>query len=64
MDEPTSAVSSGHSESTAEAIAVLTEYLEKPSIVITHEREFLPNLVDHVFYVEQGVDGVSRVEEL
>ena len=64
MDEPTGAVSGGHAESTAEAISILTEYLEKPSIIITHEREFLPNLVEHVFYVEQGVDGVSRVEEL
>lgn len=64
MDEPTGAVSDGHAESTAEAISILTEYLEKPSIIITHEREFLPNLVEHVFYVEQGVDGVSRVEEL
>jgi DNA repair exonuclease SbcCD ATPase subunit len=64
MDEPTGAVSGGHAESTAEAISILTEYLEKPSIIITHEREFLPNLVEHVFYVEQGIDGVSRVEEL
>ena len=64
MDEPTGAVSGGHAESTADAISILTEYLEKPSIIITHEREFLPNLVEHVFYVEQGVDGVSRVEEL
>ena len=64
MDEPTGAVSGGHAESTAEAISILTEYLEKPSIIITHEREFLPNLVEYVFYVEQGVDGVSRVEEL
>ena len=63
MDEPTGAVSGGHAESTAEAI-ILTDYLAKPSIIITHEREFLPNLVEHVFYVEQGVDGVSRVEEL
>ena len=64
MDEPTGAVSGGHAESTAEAISILTDYLAKPSIIITHEREFLPNLVEHVFYVEQGVDGVSRVEEL
>jgi hypothetical protein len=64
MDEPTSAVSREHAEAVAEAISTLTEYLEKSSIVITHEREYLPNLIEHVYYVEQGVDGVSRVTEL
>ena len=64
MDEPTSAVSKTHAESVAEAIALLTKYLEKPSLIITHEREFLPNLIENVYYVEQGVDGVTKIEEL
>ena len=47
-----------------EAISILTEYLGKASLIITHEREYLPNLIEHVYYVEQGVDGISRVTEL
>lgn len=64
MDEPTSAVSKAHAESVAEAISILTEYLGKASLIITHEREYLPNLIEHVYYVEQGADGISRVTEL
>lgn len=64
FDEPTKAVSKGKSEQVAEAIATLTDYIKKQSIIITHEREFLPNLVENVYFVEQGVDGVSKAEEL
>lgn len=64
LDEPTPAVSVGHAESTAEAISVLMAYANKQSLIITHEREYLPNLIDHVYYVEQSADGVSKVVEL
>lgn len=64
LDEPTPAVSESYSEKVAEAIKLLTKYLEKQSIVITHEREYLPNLIDNVYYIEQGKDGVSKVERL
>lgn len=64
LDEPTPAVSVGHAEATAEAISVLMEYANKQSLIITHEREFLPNLIDHVYYVEQSADGVSKTVEL
>lgn len=64
FDEPTKAVSKGNAESVANAIVTLTDYLNKQSIVITHEREFLANLVENVYYVEQGVDGISKAEEL
>lgn len=64
LDEPTPAVSVGHAESTAEAIAALMEYADSQSLIITHEREYLPNLIDHVYYVEQSADGVSNVQEL
>ena len=64
LDEPTPAVSESYSEKVAEAIKLLTKYLEKQSIVITHEREYLPNLIDNVYYIEQGKDGVSKAERL
>lgn len=64
LDEPTPAVSIGHAESTAEAIAALMDYAGKQSLIITHEREYLPNLIDHVYYVEQSADGVSKAVEL
>ena len=64
LDEPTPAVSESYSEQVAEAIKLLTKYLEKQSIVITHEREYLPNLIDNVYYIEQGKDGVSKAERL
>lgn len=64
LDEPTPAVSESYSEKVAEAIKLLTKYLEKQSIVITHEREYLPNLIDNVYYIEQGKDGISKAERL
>lgn len=64
LDEPTPAVSESYSEKVAEAIKLLTKYLEKQSIVITHEREYLTNLIDNVYYIEQGKDGVSKAERL
>lgn len=64
LDEPTPAVSESYSEKVGEAIKLLTKYLEKQSIVITHEREYLPNLIDNVYYIEQGKDGVSKAERL
>lgn len=64
LDEPTPAVSESYSEKVAEVIKLLTKYLEKQSIVITHEREYLPNLIDNVYYIEQGKDGVSKAERL
>lgn len=64
LDEPTPAVSESYSEKVAEAIKLLTKYLKKQSIVITHEREYLPNLIDNVYYIEQGKDGVSKAERL
>lgn len=64
FDEPTKAVSKGKAESVALAFERLTSYLNKQSIIITHEREYLPNLVQNVYLVEQGADGISKVEEL
>lgn len=64
LDEPTPAVSSGNAEYTAEAIQTLMESANKQSLIITHEREYLPNLIDNVYYVEQSADGVSNAERL
>ena len=64
FDEPTKAVSKGKAESVALAFERLTSYLKKQSIIITHEREYLPNLVQNVYLVEQGPDGISKAEEL
>lgn len=64
FDEPTKAVSKGKAESVAMAFERLTSYLNKQSIIITHEREYLPNLVQNVYLVEQGPDGISKAEEL
>lgn len=64
LDEPTPGVSVGHAEDTAKAIVELTKYANKQALIITHEREYLPNLIDKVYYVEQSADGVSKVEEL
>lgn len=64
LDEPTPAVSVGYAEETAKAITALLNYAHKQAIIITHEREFLPQMIDKVYYVEQGVDGVSKATEL
>ena len=64
MDEPTPAVSAGHAKSVAEAIQLLMSYLDKQSVIITHEREFLPTMIDTVYFVQQSSDGVSKVDML
>lgn len=64
LDEPTPAVSESYSEKVAQAIKLLTKYLQKQSIVITHEREYLPNIIENVYYIEQGKDGISKAELL
>lgn len=64
LDEPTPAVSAGNARSVAEAIQLLMNYLGKQSIIITHEREFLPTMIDKVYFVSQSADGVSKVDEL
>lgn len=64
LDEPTPAVSSGYAEETAKAITALLEYANKQAIIITHEREYLPQMIDKVYYIEQGVDGISKATEL
>lgn len=60
FDEPTKAVSKGKAESVALAFERLTSYLKKQSIIITHEREYLPNLVQNVYLVEQGPTAFPR----
>lgn len=64
LDEPTPAVSAGYAEETAKAITALLNYAHKQAIIITHEREYLPQMIDKVYYIEQGVDGVSKATEL
>lgn len=64
LDEPTPAVSAGHSKQVAEAIQFLMSYLNKQSIIITHEREFLPTMIDTVYLVQQSADGVSKIDQL
>lgn len=64
LDEPTPAVSVGYAEETAKAITALLNYAHKQAIIITHEREYLPQMIDKVYYIEQGVDGISKATEL
>jgi ABC-type cobalt transport system, ATPase component len=59
LDEPTSAVSELKAESTAEAIKALLDYSERQALVITHERIWLPALIDKVYLVEQNQKGIS-----
>ena len=48
LDEPTSAVSELRAENTAEAIKSLLDYADRQAIIITHERNYLPSLIDTV----------------
>ena len=62
LDEPTSAVSELRAENTAEAIKSLLDYADRQAIIITHERNYLPSLIDTVYLVEQDDKGISRAK--
>lgn len=64
LDEPTSAVSSGFSEQTALAIKESLELTNKQSMVITHEREYLPRLIERGYIVSQDIDGLSDIQRI
>ena len=62
LDEPTSAVSELRAENTAEAIKSLLDYADRQAIIITHERNYLPSLIDTVYLVEQNDKGISKAK--
>ena len=62
LDEPTSAVSELRAENTAGAIKSLLDYADRQAIIITHERNYLPSLIDTVYLVEQNDKGISKAK--
>ena len=62
LDEPTSAVSELRAENTAEAIKSLLDYADRQAIIIIHERNYLPSLIDTVYLVEQNDKGISKAK--
>lgn len=64
LDEPTKCVSSGNSEKTAKFIKELVDYTGIQTIIITHEKEFLPQVADKSYILSLDDTGVSISESL
>ena len=38
------------------------DYADRQAIIITHERNYLPSLIDTVYLVEQNDKGISKAK--
>lgn len=63
LDEPTKNVSSGKAEGVANFIKEMCSYSDVQTFVVTHEKDYLPNVADQAYRVVL-VDGISRVEKI
>ena len=59
LDEPTKCVSKEKSENTAKFIKELVDYTGIQTIMVTQEREFLPNYADKSYLIDIDENGVS-----
>lgn len=60
LDEPTKFVSEEYAEKTAHAIKEIVKYSKKQAIIVTHEKEYLPNVADASYeLIKDDEDGVT-----
>lgn len=64
LDEPTKCVSSGNAEKTAKFLKELTDYSEIQTIMVTHERDYLPSIADKSYLLELDSDGNTVAKEI
>lgn len=60
LDEPTKFVSEEYAEKTAHAIKEIVKYSKKQAIIVTHEKEYLPNVADASYeLIKDDENGVT-----
>lgn len=64
LDEPTKCVSAGNAENTAKFIKDLVDYTGIQTIMVTHEREYLPSIADKSYLLDLDNKGVTFSEVL
>lgn len=64
LDEPTKCVSAGKAESTAKFIRELVDYTGIQTIMVTHEKEYLPNIADKSYLLDLDKSGITISENV
>lgn len=60
LDEPTKFVSVEYADSAAHAIKEIVDYSGKQAIIVTHEKDHLPNVADVTYELSKDETGTTR----